>query len=69
MYNFDYTICNYRCVVYVLKEKKQLNLFQDLIHFLKRIRQCIIKLRSRDIRNQCFIWTIIMLLERYYPAF
>ena len=26
--------------------KKQLNMFQDLIHFLKKNRQCMIKLRS-----------------------
>ena len=33
-------------VLFAIFKEKQLNLFQDLIHFLKKNKQCMIKLRS-----------------------
>ena len=41
---FGNTISDYRCVICDFLRKKQQNLFQDLIHFLKKNRHCMIKL-------------------------
>ena len=46
VYNFGTTISDYRCVICDFKEKANVNLFQDLIHFLKKNRHCMIKLIS-----------------------
>ena len=50
--------------------EKQQNLFQDLIHFLKKNRALYDKAHiSRDIRNQCFMWAIIMLAGALLSCF
>ena len=69
VYNLVIPFLDYIGVLFAIFKEKQQNLFRDLIHFLKKNRHCMIKLISRDIRNQCFMGYYNVGREHYYPAF
>mgnify|MGYP000665324090 CR=1 FL=1 len=70
MYNFGYTICNYRCVVCDFLRKKAAKFVSGFNSFSKEEQALYDKAQiSRDIRNQCFIWAVIMLAGALLSCF
>ena len=69
VYNFGNTISDYRCVICDFKEKAA-KFVSGFNSFSKEEQALYDKAHiSRDIRNQCFMWAIIMLAGALLSCF